>query len=129
MRNRVLKGLTLVLIIFTLAGCATKLYVWNDYSNKKYKHVKESTLEATNAYKNSLLGVISSSRSAGKNVPPGIYCELGQLFAQEGKSEQALDCFNNERTLYPESATFVNLCISQYIETPDTNSTEGESNE
>ena len=40
-------------------------------------------------------------------VPPGKYAHLGYLYTMSGDKASAKNCFDAEKTLYPESAVFI----------------------
>jgi hypothetical protein len=45
--------------------------------------------------------------------PPGFHAQLGYLYFISGKFEEAHREFNNEKSRYPESATFMNRRLAK----------------
>jgi hypothetical protein len=50
-------------------------------------------------------------------VPPGYHAHLGYLYYQSGKADQALQSFETEKQLFPESTRFMDLLISRMTRT------------
>ncbi len=44
-------------------------------------------------------------------VPPGYHAQLGMLYAGLGKDDQMVQEFNTEKTLFPESATYIDFLM------------------
>lgn len=124
MIKRYSKILIPIIFIVFISGCASNLYIWNNYSKSKYIMKKKETDEAIRSHKESLISIIDKSELSGKKVPPGIYSELGQIYQREGEVKSAIECFENEKYLYPESIKFIDLIISQIQEKKDIHSTE-----
>ena len=55
---------------------------------------------------------LQKARSANKPVPPGFHAYLGYLYYQLGKSEQARQEFETEKTLFPESTVFMDHLLA-----------------
>jgi hypothetical protein len=52
------------------------------------------------------------ARSANKPVPPGFHAQLGYLYYQLGKLDQAQQEFQTEKILFPESAVFMERLLA-----------------
>jgi hypothetical protein len=91
------------------SSCATgySRYYWGNYSESLYKYKKSPSTLTLTAHKADLVKIISKSKSHGKKVPPGLYCELAYIYAKEGNAEESLKYFNMEIQAFPESKTFV----------------------
>ncbi|MDF7671065.1 DUF4810 domain-containing protein [Orbaceae bacterium ESL0721] len=99
----------LMLSIFALVGCASdnkELYYWGDYQGNIYKTLKGTETDPK-AQIIALEKILTVANSKDKQVPPGLYANLGLLYIQDGKFTEARDYFEKERTLYPESANFI----------------------
>src|SRR3954467_2216755 len=46
-------------------------------------------------------------------VPPGKYAHLGFLYTMSGDKASAKNCFDAEKTLYPESAVFIDGLLAR----------------
>ena len=98
-----------------LAGCATgpqPLYYWGDYQPALYGHfTKESGPQEQIA---SLEAGLEKARAAGKPVPPGYNAHLGLLYAEGEQTDQMLKYFEAEKTLYPESASYMDFLLAKF---------------
>ena len=50
-------------------------------------------------------------RASNAAVPPGFHAHLGYLYFQSGKIPQALQSFETEKSLFPESTVFMDRLI------------------
>jgi hypothetical protein len=102
------------LILFTglfilLSGCVTTgIYHWGNYSDSLYITVTNPGPESMAKHQETLLHIIEKSEQQQRQVPPGVYYELGYLMYQDGHLDEASTYFELEVTTYPESAVFVN---------------------
>ncbi|MGL4507790.1 MAG: DUF4810 domain-containing protein [Aeromonas sobria] len=46
-------------------------------------------------------------------MPPGFHAHLAMLYAQQGRDNLALEHFEKEKQLFPESTTFINFLLNQ----------------
>ncbi len=106
-----------LLLLYTLivGGCAREksLYHWGDYSKTLYhlrKDVNDTTREQ---HMTELEAIVKVSKESNLSVPPGVYCELGYMYANKGNNKEALDLFVLEKTTYPESTILVNRLIAR----------------
>jgi hypothetical protein len=53
------------------------------------------------------------ARSVDKPVPPGYHAHMGYLYFQLGKTDQALQSFVTEKTLFPESTVYMDRLIAR----------------
>lgn len=109
-----------VACVFLVSGCATKtppLYYWGDYQKEVYGHfTKEvgpeeqiSTLESG----------LDKARASGHPVPPGYNAHLGILYAQTEHADKMLQYLTAEKTLYPESTTYMDFLMRKYQQSHD----------
>lgn len=102
-----------VLILF-MTGCAnTTIYHWGDYSDTLYSYTKEPTNQSKSEHKAELIKIINEAKSKKKIVPPGINFELAMLFVTECDNDQAVEYFNQERLLFPESEKYVAFALKE----------------
>jgi hypothetical protein len=94
-----------------VGGCATRaptLYYWGDYQPQLYAYLKnEGTSHAEQIL--ALQKIIEGAKAANKSVPPGFHAHLGLLQISEGKPELARMELEAEKTLFPESAVFMDF--------------------
>lgn len=95
-----------------LTGCQTApkpLYQWEDYQPQVYeyfkgKHGVEQQISVLE------LG-LQKIRSTGNMAPPGYHAHLGMLYAGIGKDDQMVQEFETEKTLFPESAPYIDFLL------------------
>ena len=111
-----LKNLILVPFagILLLTGCASpSLYEWGNYDQWLYENYKnpqndeELYVELT-----ALITEFESRKNPSvKPLAPGLYAEYGFLLMRRGENERAIEYYNKERALWPESAYFMDSMI------------------
>jgi len=95
-----------------LTGCATKpqpLYYWGDYQPQLYGHFMKEKSPPEQIAK--LEAGLEQARASGKSVPPGYLAHLGILHGQAERPDQMLKYFEAEKTLYPESAAYIDFLL------------------
>jgi hypothetical protein len=94
-----------------LAGCAgpQTLYQWEGYEPQVYEYFKGE--EPKEAQAEALERDLQKIRSTGKAVPPGYHAHLGLLYLSMGKDDQMVQQFNTEKTLFPESGTYMDFLL------------------
>jgi len=109
--------LAVTTIGFLMSGCSSQpkpLYNYGDYSESYYHSKKEltpdSALELQKAIEYSIENA-ADSRSA--RVAPGMYANLGYIYLKAGKTDKAIESFNKEKKIYPESAHFMDRMIKK----------------
>ncbi|MDF3831711.1 DUF4810 domain-containing protein [Cupriavidus basilensis] len=93
-----------------LAGCAApkSLYQWESYQPQVYEYFKG---ESKQAQVEALERDLQKITAAGSKAPPGYHAHLGLLYADIGKDDQMVQQFQTEKTLFPESATYVDFLL------------------
>jgi len=94
-----------------LAGCAAPktLYQWEGYEPQVYEYFKGE--EPKEAQAEALERDLQKIRSTGKAVPPGYHAHLGLLYLSMGKDDQMVQQFNTEKSLFPESGTYMDFLL------------------
>ncbi|MFJ2486264.1 DUF4810 domain-containing protein [Pseudomonas sp. NPDC087639] len=94
-----------------LAGCAgpQTLYQWEGYEPQVYEYFKSETPKEAQA--EALEADLQKIRSTGKAVPPGYHAHLGLLYLSMGKDDQMVQQFRTEKTLFPESGTYMDFLL------------------
>ncbi|MFI8648028.1 DUF4810 domain-containing protein [Pseudomonas iridis] len=94
-----------------LAGCAgpKTLYQWEGYEPQVYEYFKGE--EPKEAQAEALERDLQKIRSTGKAVPPGYHAHLGLLYLSMGKDDQMVQQFRTEKTLFPESGTYMDFLL------------------
>jgi hypothetical protein len=93
-----------------LSGCAQPktLYQWGSYQPEVYEYFKGESKEAQVA---KLEEDLQKIRSTNGNPPPGYHAQLGMLYGSLGKDDQMVQEFRTEKTLFPESATYMDFLL------------------
>lgn len=104
--------LLLVAGALTAGGCAPQpMYYWGNYSNTLYHFRKDANDETRDKHMAELEAIVKGSTEHNQRVPPGVYCELGYMYAKKGNKSQAMEFLTLEKTTYPESTQFVNRLV------------------
>ena len=103
--------ITVTLLLLAIPGCASPLYDWGNYEHSIYR------LTVDGAPIQGEIPVIERdverTQSKGQRVPPGKFAYLGYLYAETGNSKRAMECFEIEKELYPESTRFIDGLLSR----------------
>ncbi len=107
----------LLLLAFTLlAGCAAKqppLYQWGSYEDQVYAMYRDTGKVPIEEQLENLEQDYQVARAADKPVPPGYHAHMGYLYFQLGKTDQALQSFETEKALFPESTVYMDRLIAR----------------
>ncbi|RLJ16563.1 DUF4810 domain-containing protein [bacterium endosymbiont of Escarpia laminata] len=110
-----MKLLTFIAVLFIVSGCATTpqpLYIYGDYSDSYYAYKKNIGEESTLKLQQSIEQAIEEAgKSHSGRVPPGMYANLGYIYLKGGNPQKAIDSFKKEKSIYPESAHFMDRVI------------------
>ncbi len=114
MRKSKLSFLVLVAALM-LAGCAKKplLYRWGSYEEQIYAMYRDTGKVSIEEQLQYLERDYQRARSADRPVPPGFHAHVGYLYFQLGKTDQALQSFETEKALFPESAVYMDRLIAR----------------
>ncbi len=105
----------LAALLLLLAGCATQpkpIYNWDKYQTTVYQYYQSDKVSQEEQIA-SLKESIEKSRATNKLVPPGLHAQLGLLYANTGHTDQAFQEFNTEKTLFPESAAYMDFLLKK----------------
>lgn len=107
---------------FLCAGCVpTPMYNWGNYSTTLYHFRKDANEAAQDKHMAELEAIVQGSQERNLRVPPGVYCELGYMYAKKGNKNKALELFSLEKTTYPESTHFINRLVQSITSAEGTN--------
>lgn len=98
------------------SGCAqqsTNIYHWGSYENIIYKSYEKPGELSVQEQIEMLNTDITKAQDKGKKVSPGLYAHLGYLYFSDGDEAAALQAFNMEQTLFPESSPFLTGMIDR----------------
>jgi hypothetical protein len=100
----------LVALLLFVAGCAhqkPQIYRWGIYQNLIYQMYMEPGTADPGTQAAKLSEDIQRTEAEGMRVPPGVHAHLGYVYYSLGKPGLAADQFATEKTLFPESTTFI----------------------
>lgn len=104
------------MIIFLMSGCAQPkpLYTYGNYSESYYNAKKNvGTESALELQKSIEYSIENTENSRSGRVAPGMYANLGYIYLKAGKTDKAIENFNKEKFIYPESAHFMDRMINK----------------
>ena len=105
-----------LLFFLILAGCAnqdSRLYQWGHYENQIYQNYSNPGKFSVADQIIQLEQDIEKARAENKSVPPGYFAHLGYLYFQNNETDKALESLQTEKTLFPESAVYLDRLASQ----------------
>jgi hypothetical protein len=98
-----------------VSGCASKpqtLFYWGDYQRQVYGHFTKDIGPDEQITK--LEAGLEKARASGQSVAPGYHAHLGILYAQTERADQMRKYFEAEKSLYPESAAYVDFLLRKF---------------
>jgi hypothetical protein len=99
-----------------LVGCVARqplLYEWGSYEDQIYAMYSDTGKVSIEEQLQNLERDYQAARSADRPVPPGYHAHVGYLYFQTGKTDQALQSFVTEKTLFPESTIYMDRLIER----------------
>jgi len=113
---KLMHKLTVLLAAAILAGCASNtapksMYNWDHYQPTIYEYYKSDTTPEQQIA--TLKATIDKAKASNELIPPGLHAHLGMLYANTGRPDLAMAEFNTEKTLFPESARFMDFLMSK----------------
>jgi hypothetical protein len=107
-------ALLILLVAVSLISCAPKgMYNWENYSETLYSYKKNSNEESLLKHMQELKKIIEASNQNNMRIPPGVYGELGYYYLKNNKTKEAIEYFNLEKQLYPESGILMERLIQK----------------
>jgi len=94
-----------------LGGCAQQpktLYQWEGYQPQVYEYFKGQSKEEQ---AQALEADLEKIRAKNGTPPPGYHAQLGLLYSSLGKNDQMIQQFQQEKALFPESATYMDFLV------------------
>ncbi|ENW89923.1 DUF4810 domain-containing protein [Acinetobacter dispersus] len=102
------------LITFGLVGCAAgpqPLYSWGSYTQQTYLMYNQPEKATPSAQIIKLEAEIEKAKAKNLAVPPGLYAHLGLLSLQVNNAQKAVEYFQLERQVYPESTVLMDRLL------------------
>lgn len=112
MTVRIFAGMTLAVF---LAGCQTAkpIYYWGNYEALAYQSYATPGKASAEQQIEKLKEDLEKAKAANLPIHPGLHAHLGYLYTQTGKSDLALQEFEIEKKLFPESVKFIDGLLAQ----------------
>lgn len=98
-------------VVALATGCASQkgLYQWGGYDSALYSSYKNP--ETVAGLQTNLEQHIAAMEKTQQRVAPGLYAELGSVYLQSGRNQDAIAQYRKERALWPESRTLMDALI------------------
>lgn len=106
-------GLLATLVLTACVAPTSGLYEWGQYETQIYAMYSEPGKVSVEEQIEKLEASYQTARSKHKPVPPGFHAHLGYLYFQIGKADQAVQSFETEKQLFPESAVYMNRALAK----------------
>lgn len=95
-----------------LSACSSQrppLYYWPGYQEQVYSSLSQKADPAKSIAV--LEEGLAKAQSRNQIPAPGYYAQLGYLYAQIGRADQARSSFEKEKSLFPESAHYMDMLL------------------
>jgi hypothetical protein len=102
-------------VALALAGCATRsppLYQWGNYEELIYASYAAPGNVPPEKQVEILEADYQKARADSRRMPPGWHAQLGFLYYQLGKGDQARQELMTEKAQFPESGVFVDRLLA-----------------
>jgi hypothetical protein len=101
-------GLALALVASAAASCGSPTYYrWGRYEDSVYAVTRQPDGFDLQAEIDTLEQDLAQTMDAQRPVPPGLHAHLGYLHSVAGNPTAAREHFLDEKSLFPESAVFM----------------------
>jgi len=100
-------------MLLALSACKTTtepLYYHGEYNKAVYTYLKGDTTTPQEQIA-ALQTIIQDAAAKGKKVAPGIHAHLGLLYFDSGSPAEGEQQFEQEKTLFPESAQYLDFLL------------------
>jgi len=110
----------LLIFSFLISGCADQpkpLYIYGNYSQSYYTYKNKPSIKSKQSLEKSIKYAINhSNKSSSKRVAPGMYANLGYIYLKSGNRSKAIENFEKEKLIYPESTFLMDKMIKEIEE-------------
>ncbi|MEP1551402.1 MAG: DUF4810 domain-containing protein [Paraglaciecola sp.] len=106
--------ITITIFILTLVGCKSTetIYYHGGYPSAVYQYLKNDDLSLDQQIE-ALNLIIENAANQSKPVMPGVHSHLGLLYFDTGNNNLGTHHFNTEKSLFPESSTYLDFLLNQ----------------
>lgn len=105
-----------IVVVSLLTACASptpSLYQWGSYEQQVYAIYNDPGKVPPEQQIGKLEEDYQKARATSKSVPPGFHAHLGYLYFGVGKLDQARQSFATEKSLFPESAVYMDRILAK----------------
>jgi len=104
---------TLFAVLSSACTQTTLLYRWGEYESLVYDmYIRPGKADPTTQIAK-LNEDVERTKAEGAEVPPGVHAHLGYLYYGQGQLDAAYEQFTIEKTLFPESAAFIDGVLTR----------------
>ncbi len=105
-----------IVAVGLLTACASptpSLYQWGSYEQQVYAIYNDPGKVPIEQQIAKLEEDYQKARASNKLMPPGFHAHLGYLYFGTGKLDQARQSFATEKSLFPESAVYMDRILAK----------------
>lgn len=103
-------AILLLVAISGMTGCATtSLYDWGNYEDSLYLRYTDHDFNQAESYLSQSL----PSTAHPSRIPPGVYADYGFLLYRRGDYSGAIQYFEKEKQIFPESSALMTRLIDR----------------
>lgn len=102
--------------VVLLSACASptpSLYQWGSYEQQVYALYNDPGKVPLEQQIAKLEEDYQKARATSKAMPPGFHAHMGFLYFRVGKLDQARQSFATEKSLFPESAVYMDRILAK----------------
>ena len=101
-----------MVLVAALTGCAKQqsLYSWNSYPDQVYTYLKQEASPEQQVL--DMEAAIQKAHAAQRALPPGYYAHLGLMYMNSGRTDQAVQAWEQEKQLFPESIAYIDYLLA-----------------
>lgn len=102
------------LLLTACVSAPSTTYYWGNYEPAIYHQFTEesSPEEQIDALEKDL----AAAQKSNQAIPPGLHAQLGMLYIQTGKESTGYEHFHLEKTLFPESAHYLDFVLKPQVQ-------------
>lgn len=101
--------------VLTFVGCQSQrqLYYWGNYEAVNYLGYSKPEKATLEIQREKLEEDVEKAKGHNLAAHPGLHAQLGYIYYQLGRFDEAIRAFTAEKTQFPESTTFMDRMIEK----------------
>lgn len=112
-RSLAMAGIVSTSLLTACVSPTPSLYQWGSYEQQVYALYNDPGKAPSEQQIQKLEEDYQKARAINKAVPPGFHAHLGYLYFGVGKLDQARQSFATEKSLFPESAVYMDRILAK----------------